>query len=145
MQQKLQLKRVIGGGAAIIKAASSIDSMDLPHDQKIGCEIILRAVKAPMKQIATNAGYDAGVVVNTIEVSDNANLGFDAASGEYVDMFEKGIIDPLKVERVALTNAISVAGMLLTTEASIIDIKEPTPPAPPADMGGGMPGMPGMM
>ncbi len=136
---------VIGGGAAIIKAATSIDAMDLPHDQKIGCEIILRAVKAPMKQIATNAGYDAGVVVNTIEVSDSANLGFDAATGEYVDMFEKGIIDPLKVERVALTNAISVAGMLLTTEASIIDIKEPTPPAAPADMGGGMPGMPGMM
>ena len=134
---------VIGGGAALIRAASKV-KLDLLGDQKIGYEIILRAVKAPLKQIAENAGFDAGVVVNTIEKSDNVNLGFNAATGEYVDMFEAGIIDPLKVERVALTNATSVSSLLLTTEATIHEIPEEKP-AP--DMGGmgGMGGMPGMM
>ncbi|MFT7861180.1 MAG: chaperonin GroEL [Sulfurimonas sp.] len=137
---------VIGGGAALIRAAAKVD-LDLEGDQKIGAEIILRAVKAPVKQISVNAGYDAGVVVNTIENADDQNLGFNAASGEYVDMFDAGIIDPLKVERVALTNATSAASLLLTTESAIYEIpKEESAPAP--DMGGGMPpqmGMPGMM
>ncbi|MGD9971246.1 MAG: chaperonin GroEL [Sulfuricurvum sp.] len=133
---------VIGGGAALIRAAASVSLNDLPHDQKIGCEIILRAIKAPVKQIAENAGYDAGVVVNTIASAPDANTGFNAATGEYVDMFEAGIIDPLKVERVALTNAVSVSSLLLTTEATIHEIKEDKPAMP--DMGG-MGGMPGMM
>lgn len=132
---------VIGGGAALIRAAAKV-SLDLSGDQKIGCEIILRAIKAPVKQIADNAGYDAGVVVNTIATAANENTGFNAATGEYVDMFEAGIIDPLKVERVALTNAVSVSSMLLTTEATIHEIKEDKPALP--DMGG-MGGMPGMM
>lgn len=132
---------VIGGGAALIRAAANVD-LALEGDQKIGCEIILRAIKAPVKQIATNAGYDAGVVVNTIATSNDVNSGFNAATGEYVDMFEAGIIDPLKVERVALTNAVSVSSMLLTTEATIHEIKEDKPAMP--DMGG-MGGMPGMM
>ncbi len=137
---------VIGGGAALIRAAAKVEIGDMEHDQKIGAEIILRAIKAPVKQIAENAGYDAGVVANAIELNTNVNVGFNAATGEYVDMFEEGIIDPLKVERVALTNAVSVASMLLTTEATITDIPEPIVPAAPAgDMGGGMPGMPGMM
>jgi chaperonin GroEL len=135
---------VIGGGAALIRAAAKV-SLDLEGDQKIGYEIILRAVRAPLKQIAENAGFDAGVVVNTIETSDNETLGFNAANGEYVDMFAAGIIDPLKVERVALTNATSVSSLLLTTEATIHEIPEEKPAAP--DMGGmgGMGGMPGMM
>ncbi len=134
---------IIGGGAALVRAASKVSLPDLEGDQKIGCEIILRAVKAPVKQIATNAGFDAGVVVNAIETADNDTTGFNAATGEYVDMFEAGIIDPLKVARVALTNATSVSSMLLTTEATIHDIPEPTPAAPAGgDMGGGMPGMP---
>ncbi len=132
---------VIGGGAALIRAAAKVN-LDLSGDQKIGCEIILRAIKAPVKQIADNAGYDAGVVVNTIATATNPTIGFNAASGEYVDMFEAGIIDPLKVERVALTNAVSVSSMLLTTEATIHEIKEDKPALP--DMGG-MGGMPGMM
>jgi len=138
---------IIGGGAALVRAASKVSLPDLEGDQKIGCEIILRAVKAPIKQIATNAGFDAGVVVNAIETADNDTTGFNAATGEYVDMFEEGIIDPLKVARVALTNATSVSSMLLTTEATIHDIPEPVQAAPAggADMGGGMPGMPGMM
>ncbi|QOP41698.1 chaperonin GroEL [Sulfurimonas marina] len=136
---------VIGGGAALVRAAAKV-SLDLEGDQKIGAEIILRAVKAPVKQISINAGYDAGVVVNTIENSDNENLGFNAATGEYVDMFEAGIIDPLKVERVALTNATSAASLLLTTEAAIFEIPKEEVAGP--DVNAGMPpqmGMPGMM
>jgi chaperonin GroEL len=133
---------VIGGGAALIRAAAKVKH-DLTGDQKIGWEIILRAISAPVKQIAENAGYDAGVVVNTIVSASNENIGFNAATGEYVDMYEAGIIDPLKVERVALTNATSVSSMLLTTEATIHEIKEDKAGGMP-DMGG-MGGMPGMM
>jgi len=133
---------VIGGGAALIKAATKV-SHDLKGDQQIGADIIIRAVRAPMKQIASNAGFDAGVVVNEIEKSDNTNLGFDAATGNYVDMFEAGIVDPAKVERVAMQNAVSVASLLLTTEATVTDIKEAQSSAPAMpDMGGmGMGGM----
>ena len=137
---------VIGGGAALVRAAAKVSIDDLEGDQKIGAEIILRAVKAPVKQIAANAGYDTGVVVNAIENADSETIGFNAATGEYVDMFEAGIIDPLKVERVALTNATSVSSLLLTTEAAIFEIPKEETPAP--DMGAGMPpqmGMPGMM
>lgn len=132
---------VIGGGAALIKAGAKVN-LTLEGDQQIGAEIILRAITAPMKQIASNAGYDAGVVVNEVMNSKNENLGFNAATGEYVDMLEAGIIDPLKVSRVALLNATSVSSLLLTTEATISDIKEEAAPAMP-DMGG-MGGMGGM-
>ncbi|MDY0121058.1 MAG: chaperonin GroEL [Sulfurimonas sp.] len=134
---------VIGGGAALVRAAAKVN-LELEGDQKIGCEIILRAVKAPMKQIAANAGYDTGVVVNAVENAENENIGFNAATGAYVDMFEAGIIDPLKVERVALTNATSVASLLLTTEAAIYEL----PKSDAEDLTAGMPpqmGMPGMM
>jgi chaperonin GroEL len=131
---------VIGGGAALIRAAAKVKH-ELSGDQKIGWEIILRAISAPVKQIAENAGYDAGVVVNTIVSATNENIGFNAATGEYVDMYEAGIIDPLKVERVALTNATSVSSMLLTTEATIHEIKEDKPMPDMSGMGGGMPGM----
>ncbi len=139
---------VIGGGAALIKAGQNI-SLDLTGDEKVGSEIILRAITAPMKQIASNAGFDAGVVVDKIANSNQENLGFNAATGEYVDMIEAGIIDPLKVGRIALQNATSVASLLLTTEATVSDIKE-APTAAPAmpdmsGMGGGMGGMGGMM
>ena len=135
---------IIGGGAALVRAALMV-KLDLEGDQKIGCEIIIRAVKAPIKQIAQNAGYDTGVVVNAVEKAANPFMGFNAATGEYVDMFEAGIIDPLKVARVALINATSVSSLLLTTEAAIFEIPEENPAS--ADMGGGMPpqmGMPGM-
>ncbi|MEA2072142.1 MAG: chaperonin GroEL [Campylobacterota bacterium] len=132
---------IIGGGAALVRAAAKV-SLDLEGDQKIGCEIILRAVKAPMKQIAQNAGYDTGVVVNAVENAESQTTGFNAATGEYVDMFEAGIIDPLKVARVALTNATSVSSMLLTTEAAIYEIPEEVPAeAPMPQQMGGMPGM----
>jgi chaperonin GroEL len=127
---------VIGGGAAVIRAALKVNN-NLIGDEKIGAEIIIRAVKAPLKQIASNAGFDAGVVANEVEKAQ-ANIGFNAATGEYVDMFEAGIVDPVKVSRVAMQNAVSVASLLLTTEAAVSDIKEDKkaamPPMP--DMGG---------
>ncbi|RUM66842.1 MAG: chaperonin GroEL [Sulfurimonas sp.] len=138
---------LIGGGAALIHAAAQVD-LELEGDQKIGYEIIMRAIKAPIKQIAKNAGFDTGVVVNAIVNAESNTIGFDAATGEYVDMFEAGIIDPFKVSRVALTNATSVSSLLLTTEAAIVEIPEEKPAMPAApDMGGmgGMGGMPGMM
>ncbi|MAD41361.1 MAG: chaperonin GroEL [Arcobacter sp.] len=133
---------VIGGGAALIRAAAKV-SLELDGDEQIGADIVLRAIKAPLKQIALNAGFDAGVVANEVEKSENENLGFNAASGEYVDMFEAGIVDPAKVERVAMQNAVSVASLLLTTEATVTDIKAESSAAPAMpDMGmGGMPGM----
>jgi len=134
---------VIGGGAALIRAASKV-KLQLCGDEAIGADIIMRAIKAPMKQIAENAGYDSGVVVNSVESAENENIGFNAATGEYVDMIEAGIIDPVKVERVALQNAVSVASLLLTTEATVSEVKEDKPAAPMPDMGG-MGGMGGMM
>ena len=136
---------VIGGGAALLHASSKI-SLDLEGDQLIGAEIVKRALQAPLKQIASNAGFDAGVVANNVMIDQNDNHGFNAATGEYVDMFEEGIVDPVKVERVALQNAISVSSLLLTTEATVSDVKMETPPAmPPMPDMGGMGGMPGMM
>ncbi len=136
---------VIGGGAALLRASSKI-SLDLSGDEAIGADIILRAIKAPLKQIAENAGFDAGVVANKVENAESENIGFNAATGEYVDMLEAGIIDPVKVERIALQNATSVASLLLTTEATVSEIKEEKAAAAPAmpDMGG-MGGMGGMM
>ena len=138
---------VVGGGVAIIQASIIANkNLNLINDEKIGSDIVFRAVKAPIKQIAENAGYDSGVVVDKILNSNDKNYGFDALKGEYVDMFKAGIIDPLKVERIALQNAISVSSLLLTTEATISDIKEEKGAAAPAmpDMGG-MGGMGGMM
>ncbi|MCW1360995.1 chaperonin GroEL [Campylobacter sp. US33a] len=135
---------VIGGGAALIKAKSKI-KLNLQGDEAIGAAIVERALRAPLRQIAENAGFDAGVVVNTVENSKDENVGFDAAKGEYVNMLESGIIDPVKVERVALLNAVSVASMLLTTEATISEIKEDKPAMPDMSAMGGMGGMGGMM
>ncbi len=136
---------VVGGGAALIKAASKV-SIDLSdHDEKIGADIIVRAISAPLKQIALNAGFDAGVVANEVSKTADENVGFDASSGKYVDMFKAGIVDPAKVERVAMQNAVSVASLLLTTEATVTDLpKDNVAAAPMPDMGG-MGGMPGMM
>ncbi|MBF6669442.1 chaperonin GroEL [Campylobacter sp. RM12327] len=135
---------VIGGGAAIIKAGSKIN-LNLSGDEAIGADIVKRALRAPLRQIAENAGFDAGVVANAVEINKDENYGFDAAKGEYVNMFEAGIIDPVKVARVALQNAVSVASLLLTTEATVSDIKEDKPAMPDMSGMGGMDGMGGMM
>ena len=133
---------VIGGGAAILKAAKNINVDADDADEKIGVDIVKQAVKAPIKQIALNAGFEAGIVAMKVEESDE-NTGFNAATGEYVDMFKAGIIDPTKVERIALQNAVSVGSLLLTTEAAVTEVPEEKP-APAAPDMGGMGGM-GMM
>ena len=108
-------------------------------DEATGNQIVYSAVEAPLRTIVSNAGGEGSVVVSKVE-EGKANFGYDAKSEAYVDMQDAGIIDPKKVTRVALENAASVAGMVLTTECALVDIKEDTPPAAPP-MGGGMPGM----
>ncbi len=135
---------VIGGGAALIRAGLSV-KLALSGDELIGADIVKRALFAPLRQIAENAGFDAGVVANAVEQNKDKKFGFNAANGEYVNMFDAGIIDPVKVERIALQNAVSVASLLLTTEATVSEIKEEKPAMPPMPDMGGMGGMGGMM
>ena len=132
---------VVGGGVALIRARKHLDKIKAINDDEFtGIQIISRALEAPLRTIVENAGGEGSVVVAKI-LDGKDGFGYDAKSDKYVDLFESGIIDPKKVTRVALENAASVAGMILTTECALVDIKEETPPAPP--MGGG--GMPGMM
>lgn len=133
---------VAGGGSALVHATAKI-SLNLEGDEKIGAEIIKRAIDAPLKQIAINAGFDGGVVAHGVR-EKGVNFGFNAVTGEYLDMFQAGIVDPTKVERVALQNAVSVASLLLTTEATVSEIKEDKPAPAMPDMSG-MGGMGGMM
>ena len=135
---------VIGGGAALIRAGLSV-KLALSGDELIGADIVKRALFAPLRQIAENAGFDAGVVANAVEQNKDKKFGFNAANGEYVNMFDAGIIDPVKVERIALQNAVSVASLLLTTVATVSEIKEEKPAMPPMPDMGGMGGMGGMM
>ncbi len=134
---------VPGGGVAYIRALSSLDNVVVAnHDQKIGVDIIRRAIEEPLRQIVSNAGEEASVVLNNVKAGKGA-YGYNAANGEYVDLFEAGVIDPTKVSRVALENAASVSGLLLTTDCTIVDkpSKESAMPAMPGGMGGGMDGM----
>ena len=132
---------VAGGGVALIRARKELDKIKASNDDELtGIQIISRALEAPVRTIVENAGGEGSVVVAKI-IEGKGGFGYDAKSEQYVDLFEAGIIDPKKVTRVALENAASVAGMILTTECALVDIKEDTPAAPP--MGGG--GMPGMM
>ncbi|MGB0198958.1 MAG: chaperonin GroEL [Flavobacteriaceae bacterium] len=131
---------VSGGGVALLNARKAISKLKSTNaDEATGTQIVFNAVEAPLRTIVTNAGGEGSVVVAKVEEGD-ANFGYDAKSEAYVDMQKAGIIDPKKVTRVALENAASVAGMVLTTECALVDIKEDTPPAAPP-MGGGMPGM----
>ena len=136
---------VAGGGSALLFAVKVLDNTVVENDdQQVGVNIIRRALQAPIRQIAENAGHDGAVIAGKLTEQKNKNLGFNAQTGEYVDMVAAGIIDPAKVVRVALQDASSVAGLLITTEAMIAD--KPTPAAMSAtggDMGdmGGMGGM----
>ena len=129
---------VPGGGIALISTVKIIENYanGLSGDEKTGAEIVLKAVQAPLKQIAINAGLDGAVIVNEILKANKQNYGFNALTGEYTDMVKSGIIDPTKVTRSALENAASVAGVFLTTEAVVADIKEPEPPMPAGGAGG---------
>jgi chaperonin GroEL len=131
---------VSGGGVALLNARKVIQKIKTENpDEATGNQIVYSAVEAPLRTIVSNAGGEGSVVVSKVE-EGKANFGYDAKSEAYVDMQDAGIIDPKKVTRVALENAASVAGMVLTTECALVDIKEDVPPAAPP-MGGGMPGM----
>ncbi len=130
-----------GGGVAYLSAINALAKVKTENeDQKIGIEIVKRALEEPLRQIVTNAGKEGSVVVNTVRES-NGKLGYNARTNTYEDMIKAGVIDPTKVARVALENAASIAGMLLTTECVLAEIKEETPAAAMPPMGGGMPGM----
>ena len=127
-----------GGGVALLQAAKSVDLSVLSAEERVGAQIVLAAVEAPLKQIAVNAGLEGGVVAEKVRGLP-AGEGLDAATGEYVNMVKAGIIDPTKVTRSALANAASIAGLFLTTEAVIADKPEKAPAMPPG--GGDMDGM----
>ena len=135
---------VAGGGTAYVNVIGDIEKLiaSLDGEEKTGARIVAKALEAPMRQIAENAGFDGGVIVDKIRRSRKPNYGFDAARETYVDMMETGIVDPAKVTRSALKNAASVAATVLTTEAVVSEKKEENPaPAANPGMGGGMGGM----
>jgi chaperonin GroEL len=132
---------VVGGGVALVQGAKALDGLEgANNDQSVGINIVRKAIEAPLRQIAENAGVDGAVVAGKIRESDDATFGFNAQTEEYGDMFSFGVIDPAKVVRTALQDAASVAALLITTEAMVADApaKEGAAPA------GGMPDMGGM-
>ena len=132
-----------GGGVALLRAVPALSKVKVDEDQQVGIDIVARALEAPVRQICENAGVESSIVVQNIK-DKKGDHGYDARNGEYVKMFEAGIIDPTKVARVAVQNAASIAGMILTTEVAVTEIPEDDkmPPMPP---GGDMGGMGGMM
>ena len=132
---------VAGGGVALLNSGSEFDKIKSSNsDEATGIQIINKAIEAPLRIIVENSGEEGSVVMSKV-LEGNKNFGYDAKEGKFVDMLKNGIIDPKKVVRVALENAASVAGMILTTECALVDIKEETPPQMPPMGGGGMPGM----
>ncbi|MEM7254886.1 MAG: TCP-1/cpn60 chaperonin family protein, partial [Pseudomonadota bacterium] len=135
---------VPGGGVALVRAQASIDKLQGENeDQNVGIAIARRAMEEPLRQITANAGEESSVVLNSVKEA-KGNEGFNAQTGEYGDMIKMGILDPTKVVRSALQNAASIAGLLITTEASVCEAPEKEGAAPPA-MPPGMDGMGGMM
>ena len=131
---------VAGGGTAYLNLISRVEAVAsaVEGDEKTGVNIVLRALEAPVRQIAENAGFEGSVIVNTIMASGKVGYGFDAYNEKYVDMMDAGIVDPAKVTRSALQNAASVASTVLTTEALVANKPEPEAPAANPAMGGGM-------
>jgi chaperonin GroEL len=126
---------VPGGGTALLRSQSALDKLSVSEEQQTGVNIIRRALEEPIRQIANNAGLEGSIVVEKVR-SGKANFGYNAASDQYVDLIEDGIIDPTKVVRTALQNAASVASLMLTTEAIIVEKKEDKPAAPSMPHGG---------
>jgi len=126
-----------GGGVAVLRAKAALDKVKATGDERTGVDIVRRALPAPIKQIAANSGLDGSIVAAKVSESDSVNFGYDAMAGKYTDLVEAGVIVPTMVERTALQNAASVAGLLLTTDAIVSEIPEEKPAAP----GGGMEGM----
>ena len=133
---------VAGGGVALLNSKNDLNKVKASNsDESTGIQIVNKAIESPLRTIVENSGGEGSVVVSKV-LEGEKNFGYNAKEGKYVDMLKEGIIDPKKVTRVALENAASVAGMILTTECALVDIKEDNP-APMPPMGGG--GMPGMM
>jgi len=135
-----------GGGVALLRAVDALDKVKVSDELQVGVNIMRRALEEPIRQIVNNAGVEASIVVQKVR-EGKLDYGFDARNEDYVKMFEAGIIDPTKVARVAVENAASIAGLLLTTEAAVTEIPEDEkmPPMPPGGDMGGMGGMGGMM
>lgn len=131
---------VAGGGTALVNVIPAVAALELTEDEETGRNIVLRALEEPVRQIALNAGYEGSIIIDRLKHAE-AGQGFNAASGEWVDMIETGIIDPVKVTRSALQNAASVASLILTTEAVVANKPEPQAPAGPAMDPGMMGGM----
>jgi chaperonin GroEL len=131
---------VPGGGVALLRAQSALDKVRGTEDEKIGVEIVRRALEEPIRMIAQNAGAEGSIIVAKVRESKEKNFGYNAATDNYEDLVKSGVIDPTKVTRTALQNAASIAGLLLTTEAVVVEKKEEKP-APAAPPGGGMGGM----
>ena len=133
---------VAGGGTTLIDILPALDEFDEDGDVQTGINLVKRAIEAPLRQIAENAGLEGSVIVAKVKAAEDG-VGFNALKEEYVDMVKAGIVDPAKVTRTALQNAASIAALVLTTETLVADKPEPAPAAPaaPAGMGGGMPGM----
>ena len=130
----------MGGGVALVQAGKALEGLEGANaDQNAGINIVRKAIEAPLRQIAENAGVDGAVVAGKIRESSDTSFGYNAQTGEYGDMFSFGVIDPAKVTRTALEDAASVAGLLITTEAMVAD-----KPAKDGAAGGGMPDMGGM-
>ncbi len=131
---------VPGGGVALVRVISALDKLQVEGDEKVGANIVRRALEEPLRQIVVNAGHEGAVVVEKVRDSKEASFGFNAETGKYEDLVAAGVIDPAKVTRCALQNAASISGLLLTTEALVSEIPEPekAPPMPPGGGGGGM-------
>jgi chaperonin GroEL len=128
---------VPGGGVAFVRSIPALDDLKLEGDEKIGVDIVRRALEEPLRQIANNSGWEGSIVVQKVKESKEPNFGFNAETEEYGDLIKGGVIDPTKVTRVALENAASVAALLLMTETTIVEKPEPEKPMPPMPPGGG--------
>ena len=129
---------VVGGGVALVRAQEALDSLELADPtEAVGASIVRRALEDPLRQIAKNAGQEDSVVIAKVK-DEGGNIGYDAYEDRFIDMFEAGIPDPAKVVRVALQNAASIAGLMITTETLIAELPEAEAPAPPMPPGGDM-------
>jgi len=128
---------------ALVRAVPAVQKLieTLTGDEKIGAQIVLRSLEEPLRQIVANAGEEGAVVVAKVLESKESNFGYNAATHNFENLVKAGVIDPTKVTRTALQNAASIAGLLLTTEALVVEMPEPKPAAPAGGHGGGMDGM----
>jgi chaperonin GroEL len=131
---------VAGGGVALVRAQSALDRVRGTADEKIGVDIVRKALEEPLRMIAQNAGAEGSIVLAKVKESKQQNFGYNAQTDTYEDLVASGVIDPTKVTRTALQNAASIAGLLLTTECVVVEKKEEKP-APAGPPGGGMGGM----